>query len=190
MADTVAITAGTGTTIGTDEVTIGGTLQHVQRVKLVDGTDGGTALISGDANGLNVHVLSQGGSVVDVVSNSVDGRSENLIGLIVASLSYDYDGAGSWQRKRRGANTATLSNVASSISSVILKALNTDRLGLSIHNDSTAILYVKFGTTASATSFTVKMAADAYYEAPFGFTGRVDGIWDTATGSARVTEFT
>lgn len=57
MADTVAITAGSGTTIGTDEVTIGGTLQHVQRIKLVDGADGGTALIGGDAtNGLDVDV--------------------------------------------------------------------------------------------------------------------------------------
>lgn len=54
MADTVPITAGSGTTIGTDEVTIGGTLQHVQRVKLVDGADGGTALIGGTANGLYV----------------------------------------------------------------------------------------------------------------------------------------
>lgn len=57
MADTVPITAGTGTTIGTDEVSIGGTLQHVQRVKLVDGADGGTGLIGGDAtNGLDVDV--------------------------------------------------------------------------------------------------------------------------------------
>lgn len=57
MADTVPITAGSGTTIGTDEVTIGGTLQHVQRMKLVDGADGGTGLIGGDAtNGLDVDV--------------------------------------------------------------------------------------------------------------------------------------
>ena len=57
MPDTIPITAGSGTTVGTDEVTIGGTLQHVQRVKLVDGADGGTALIGGDAtNGLDVDV--------------------------------------------------------------------------------------------------------------------------------------
>ena len=55
MADTVQITAGAGTTIGTDEVTIGGTAQHVQRVKLVDGTDGGTDLVPGTAaRGLRV----------------------------------------------------------------------------------------------------------------------------------------
>lgn len=46
MADTVAITAGSGTTIGTDEVTIGGTAQHLQRIKLFDGTNGGTAAAS------------------------------------------------------------------------------------------------------------------------------------------------
>lgn len=49
MADTVQITAGTGTVVGTDEVTIGATTQHVQRVKLVDGADGGTELLPGTA---------------------------------------------------------------------------------------------------------------------------------------------
>lgn len=50
MADTVQITAGTGTVVGTDEVTIGAVTQHVQRMKLVDGTDGGTELIPGTAD--------------------------------------------------------------------------------------------------------------------------------------------
>lgn len=55
MADTVEITPGSGAVIGTDEVTIGGTLQQVQRVKLVDGTDGGTDLLGGSsARGLHV----------------------------------------------------------------------------------------------------------------------------------------
>lgn len=49
MADNVPITAGSGTIIGTDEVTIGGSLQHVQRMKLYDGTDGGTDAIPGTA---------------------------------------------------------------------------------------------------------------------------------------------
>lgn len=50
-------TVPSGAVIGTDEVTISSVLQHVQRIKLVDGTDGGTALIAGDAtNGLDVDV--------------------------------------------------------------------------------------------------------------------------------------
>lgn len=59
MADNVDITPGSGATIGTDEVTIGAVLQHVQRVKLVDGTEGGTALIPGSATGLSVDPRSK-----------------------------------------------------------------------------------------------------------------------------------
>lgn len=55
MADNVEITPGTGAVIGTDEVTIGAALQQVQRMKLVDGTDGGTDLLPGTAaRGLSV----------------------------------------------------------------------------------------------------------------------------------------
>lgn len=86
--------------------------------------------------------------------------------------------------------TSTLSNVSGSASSVTLLSLNTARKGVTIFNDSTAILYVKFGTTASTTSFTVRLVSNAYYEVPFGYTGRIDGIWASATGSARVTELT
>lgn len=84
--------------------------------------------------------------------------------------------------------TATLANVAGSASSVTLLASNTDRRGATIQNDSTAILYVKFGSAASTTSYTIKMAADSYYEIPFGYTGIITGIWSSATGSARITE--
>lgn len=57
MADNVAITAGSGTTIATDEVNTGGGNAHVQLVKLLDGADGGTGRIGGDAtNGLDVDV--------------------------------------------------------------------------------------------------------------------------------------
>lgn len=86
--------------------------------------------------------------------------------------------------------TATLSNVASSASSVTILAANTSRLGASVYNDSTALLYVKLGTTASSTSHTVQVTAGAYYEVPFNYTGIITGIWASATGSARVTENT
>jgi hypothetical protein len=85
--------------------------------------------------------------------------------------------------------TATLANVASSASSVTLLAANLSRLGATIFNDSTAILYVKFGTTASSSSYTVQIAGGGYYEMPDPvYTGRIDGIWASANGNARVTE--
>jgi hypothetical protein len=86
--------------------------------------------------------------------------------------------------------TATLANVASSASSVTLFAASSDDNARTIFNDSTAVLYVKFGTTASATSFTVQLAAGGYYEFPQPlYGGRVDGIWASANGNARVTSW-
>lgn len=88
--------------------------------------------------------------------------------------------------------TSTLANVASSASSVTLQASNASRVGWDCFNDSTQVLYVKFGATASATSFTVKIAAGGYYEMPSAliYKGIIDGIWASANGAARVTELT
>ena len=64
------------------------------------------------------------------------------------------------------------------------------RVGWSVFNDSTANLFVKFGVTASTSSFTVKIAPGGYYEMPTTptYQGQIDGIWDAANGNARVTE--
>jgi hypothetical protein len=99
-----------------------------------------------------------------------------------------------WARWQQNVKTltvaaATLANVAGSATSVTLLASNTAARGRIIHNDSTAALYVKFGATASTTSYTVRLDPDAYYEFPAPlYTGVVDGVWSSATGSARVTE--
>jgi len=92
--------------------------------------------------------------------------------------------------KPAGATTGTLTNVGGSASSVTLLAANANRKGATIFNDSSATLSVKFGATASATSFTVQLVSGAYYEVPYGYTGILDGIWTSATGNARVTEVT
>jgi hypothetical protein len=68
MADNVAITAGAGTSIATDEIQVSGTgtLGHVQYVKIVDGTLNGTGAIGGDAtNGLDVDVTRLPGTAVE-----------------------------------------------------------------------------------------------------------------------------
>lgn len=89
------------------------------------------------------------------------------------------------------AAAGALSNVASSDSNVTLKAANASRRGLIIFNDSSAVLYIKFGATASSSSFTVKVAAGGYWEMPLPiYQGIVDGIWASANGNARVTELT
>lgn len=91
------------------------------------------------------------------------------------------------------AGTATLSNVATNVASVSLLAADDDRLGVIIFNDATTLLMVKFGATASATSFTHKIAAGGSWVVPEPlFTGAIDGIWSgaDAAGAARITVLT
>lgn len=85
--------------------------------------------------------------------------------------------------------TGSPAQVASSDTVVTLMAANTDRVGLLVHNDSTAVLYLKFGSGASATDYTVRMVSQAYYECPYPvYRGVVTGIWASANGNAYVTE--
>lgn len=87
-------------------------------------------------------------------------------------------------------STASLSNVGDSATSVSLLASNTSRKGFIIFNDSSAILYIKLGTTASTSSFTYKLNAyGTVNETNFPYTGAIDGIWASdAGGNARITE--
>jgi hypothetical protein len=88
-------------------------------------------------------------------------------------------------------SSSTVTQVASSATTVTLKASNTARTGLMVFNDSTQILYVKLGATASTTSYTVQVQPKGYYELPASnalYTGVVDAIWASANGNAYVTE--
>lgn len=86
----------------------------------------------------------------------------------------------------RGSN---VTSVASSATSVNLFAANESTSGRLVYNDSTAVLYVKFGATASTTSYTVQVPAGGLFEFPGPiYGGAVDGIWGTANGNARLTE--
>lgn len=87
-------------------------------------------------------------------------------------------------------STPTTANVASSASNVTLFSSASDANGRCVYNDSTAVLYVKFGATASTTSYTVQIAAGGFYEFPQPvYAGQVDGIWASANGAARVTSW-
>jgi hypothetical protein len=92
-----------------------------------------------------------------------------------------------------GPTTATHSNVAASASSVALFTASTNRvIDRTVFNDSSAVLYLKYGTAASTTSHAVQIAPGGYFEFPKSegsvFPGAVEGIWSSATGSARCVE--
>lgn len=88
--------------------------------------------------------------------------------------------------------TSTITRVTSSATSVNLLVSNTSRLSAVLYNDSTQIVYVKFGTTASNTSFTVAMDPKATLileENPI-YIGPIDAIWVSANGAMQITELT
>jgi hypothetical protein len=85
------------------------------------------------------------------------------------------------------ASSAT-ATVSSATSTTVLAAARRKREGMTIYNASTAILYVLLGEDGDSSTYTVPLAANSYYEVPFGYTGVVSGAWASVNGSARVTE--
>jgi hypothetical protein len=87
--------------------------------------------------------------------------------------------------------TGTQTIVAGSATDVTILASNSSRLGGSVFNDGVAILYLLLSSaTSSNTVFSIALGPSQYFEIPFGYTGVLKGLWASATGSARVTEFT
>jgi len=90
-------------------------------------------------------------------------------------------------------SVGTITRVAASAASVQLLALNANRRGFVMVNESTVDAYVKFGTTASTTSYTYRMTGSAgspytTLEIDEGYSGRIDCIWASATGNMQITE--
>lgn len=84
--------------------------------------------------------------------------------------------------------TPTTTTVGGSATSVSLLAANNSRKLASIFNDSTAVLYIKYGATASTTSFYDLLYPNDRHVVEEGYVGAIDGIWGSATGNARITE--
>ena len=83
--------------------------------------------------------------------------------------------------------STSVTRVAASASSTTLLAANSSRLFFFVVNDSTASLKIKYGATASSTSFTLILPAGQWMSDTL-YKGQIDGIWDSATGAAQLTE--
>lgn len=95
---------------------------------------------------------------------------------------------------REGGATATLTTITSSATSARCGdgTKDADRRFWSFFNAADKTAYLKFGTTASTTSYTVQVPAGGYYEMPPNvYYGRVDVIWASGpTGNGYLTEVT
>lgn len=149
-----------------------------------------TTPISGVATGVQVedapHVSGDTGFQSLGVRN--DGTN-----TVLTSANGDYgsiavdDRGVQFVRDRPAASAATAVVVMAASTNQTLQAANQNRRGLAIYNGASAVLNVKLGATASATSFAVVLAVGGYYEVPGNYSGIVDG-WTTGTGPVNVTE--
>lgn len=86
-------------------------------------------------------------------------------------------------------STSSVTSVADATASTQLLASNTSRKEAVITNDSTAVLYVAFGETASSTNYSARLIQ--YGTVTTDYTGQINGAWASdAGGSAQITELT
>jgi hypothetical protein len=113
-------------------------------------------------------------------------------GVVVRVASSTTDGYVASLLDRSKANTASRTTVANTTVATTILSNNDLRKGATIYNSSNKLLYIAFGPVdATLASFTALIATNGYYELPYGFTGRISGIWGASgSGGALVTELT
>lgn len=89
------------------------------------------------------------------------------------------------------ATGAVVTSIVSTVGTVVLAVAQAKRVSLSVYNASTNPLFLKMGSGAKTTDFTLMMVASGYYEVarPI-YNGQITGVWATANGNAYVTETT
>jgi hypothetical protein len=135
-------------------------------------------------------------NIVQKISNSATVTTTTLYNDLIYFTDYDRLEIGTTAKgdplinKEIRAGNSVVTSVAAAVADTVLLAFNILRLGGTVFNDSTAIMYLKLGTGASTTSYTTQVARNGYYEIPFGYIGPMNAYWTAATGNARVTELT
>lgn len=172
--------------VGTTPQTVTGTVTVNGTVTANIGTSDSLALDATLTNGSQKTEINQTDATklkATVIGSGIAGTPASGV-FTVQGIS----GATAIPTKVASASAANITNVAASTSSTLLLAANVNRMGATIFNASTAILYLKFGTGASINSYTTRMSANSYYEVPFNYSGVLNGAWASTNGYAYVTE--
>lgn len=173
MADqSIQVTPGTGPQI--DFRTEATNSNYRQVVVLGDpDLNAGVAPVSATL-GLSVNVTNTG---IDVTftNTSIDANITNSSLNTIAEKS----------------STASVATVSASATAVTVLVSNALRKGFIIYNDSTEIVYIKFGSSAATNDFTFKLFPESAYEHTNNlYTGVITAIWVNAVGVLEVTEMT
>lgn len=174
---------------GGNSITVDGVF--FQATQPVSGTVAATQSGTWNITNISGTISLPTGAATESTLSTLNGKIPS--NLTVSSTRLLVDASGTTQPVSStldSSSISTLSNVSGSATSVSLLASTAGRKAAYFFNDSTAILYLKFGTTASTTSYTVQIQPGGFFEMPPKpvYTGAIDGIWSAANGAARITE--
>jgi hypothetical protein len=88
------------------------------------------------------------------------------------------------------ASNGTIATIAPTTASTILLTANALRVGATLLNSGTVTVFVGLGITPTTSSYHFQLAPNAYWEAPYNWTGAINGIVASTTGSVLVGSFT
>lgn len=142
----------------------------------------------------NVTVSVFGGGSAIMATDDIGGVHLERVKLVLGADGAndgDVSSANPVPTKETGVAAATVTSVSDTATSTTLLASNAARRGAAFYNDSAQPLNLKFGATASASSFTKRLAANEFWAMPAPiYTGVIDGIWDAdGSGACRITEW-
>jgi hypothetical protein len=138
----------------------------------------------------SVAITAGSGTLVDSRTIGSEHRQVVVLGDETAATIAEVVGQALAVRPVRSA-TATVNSVADTTTTATLLASNTARLKACFYNSSTATLFLKLGSAASTSSYTVALGQDGYFELPADvvYTGIITGVWSADTaGVCLVTE--
>jgi hypothetical protein len=190
MPDVVPITPGSGTGVDTDEVTLNltGTVSK-----------NGTTTVTGSSTTFLSQLIA--GDVIRIPGGG--GTEDRTIAAIASDTSLTVTAAftntAATQVGQRVAHrqvvqlgvagVGTVTRVTAAAADTSLLAADAGRIGVILYNESTATAYVKYGTGASSTSYTVPMGPGSYWEMPSPvYTGALNALWTAANGAMMITD--
>jgi hypothetical protein len=190
MADNVAITAGSGTTIAADELTDGtlGTVK-VQYVKLMDGTLDGTTKAAVGANGLKVDgsgATQPVSGTVTVQQSTASSLKVDLSGTAVNATAIKTDGSAVNQPVTAAEATATTGTITTSSSTVAASVVGYSHVGISINGTYAGVnVTFEFSDDSGTTWYGLQVTRSdsSVVESTSGVLANASRAWDCTVPS-------
>lgn len=138
-----------------------------------------TQITAANLTNTNLGATDESAATSDSATSGLNGLVKRLLAQFTTFLA------------RFTFSSATVTSVNSATSSTSILASNSSRKGVTIWNTDAYLLRIKYGTTASATSFTFLIEpGDGWIMPDKVYTGAIEGIWDgDGAGAAIITEY-